>query len=400
MDGNYKINKIPKDKIRDNNTADANANNNEANIDNTADDSGSPIKDDSLENLDPSLRNSIDDITAILNAKIRNSDISTKHKESIETQIEVLANLIKSIPSNASNTSIKDSSTNSKNDDQQTFTSFEQKTEINPQYADAYNNKGLSLYYLGNNQEAIACYDKAIEINPEYDLAFYNKGIALSVTGNNQEAIACYDKAIEINPQYADAYNNKGLSLYYLGDNQEAIACYDKAIEINPYYADAFYNKGMALSATSKFTEAIFSYEKTLEIDSDNVKALNGKSWILANQFPTRINEALETIKRALGIDPTDIDILYTYGFIMEHLGSYKESVSIYNHILKQDPLIPEVWYRCFVSKTKSNDDELPDSVFYLNQAIDLNPDYAVMSKTEGQKKISRNEAHYSIPLM
>jgi tetratricopeptide (TPR) repeat protein len=156
----------------------------------------------------------------------------------------------------------------------------------------------------------------------------------------------------------------------------------------------------MALSATSKFTEAIFSYEKTLEIDSDNVKALNGKAWILANQFPTRINEALETIKRALGIDPTDIDILYTYGFIMEHLGSYKESVSIYNHILKQDPLIPEVWYRCFVSKTKSNDNELPDSIFYLNQAIDLNPEYAIMSKTEGQKKMSGDQAHYSISII
>ena len=87
LDGNYKINKIPRDKIRDNNTAEANANNNETGTDNTADDSGSPIKDDSLENLDPSLRNSIDDITAILNAKIRNSDISTKHKESIETKI-------------------------------------------------------------------------------------------------------------------------------------------------------------------------------------------------------------------------------------------------------------------------------------------------------------------------
>jgi tetratricopeptide (TPR) repeat protein len=188
--------------------------------------------------------------------------------------------------------------------------------------------------------------------------------------------------------------------LYYLGNNQEAIACYDKAIEINPYYADAFYNKGMALSATSKFAEAIFSYEKTLEIDSDNVKALNGKSWILANQYPARIDEALETIKRALGIDPTDIDVLYTYGFIMEHMGSYKESVSIYNHILKQDPLIPEVWYRCFVSKTKSDDDELPDSAFYLNQAIDLNPEYAMMSKIERQKKISGNEKHYSIPIM
>ena len=100
MDGNYKINNIPRDKLRDNNTANSNTDNNDADIDNTADDNGEiSKKDDSLENLDPSLRNSIDDITAIINAKIRNSDISTKHKESIETQLEVLANLIKSIPS-------------------------------------------------------------------------------------------------------------------------------------------------------------------------------------------------------------------------------------------------------------------------------------------------------------
>ena len=401
MDGNHNINNIPRDKNRENKTANTNTDDYVADIESTDNDIDKvSIEDNYLENLDPSLRNSIDDITAIINTKLGNYDISTKHKASIQTQIEVLADLIKSIPRKTDNAITTNDSALSNNDDQNTVTSLDQTAEINPQYADAYNNKGLSLYYLGNNQEAIDCYDKAIEINPEYDLAFYNKGIALSVTGNNQEAIDCYDKAIEINPQYADAYNNKGLSLYYLGNNQEAISSFDKAIEINPYYADAFYNKGMALSATSKFAEAIFTYEKTLEIDSDNVNALNGKSWILANQFPERINEALETIKRALGIDPTDIDVLYTYGFIMEHMGSYKESVSIYNHILKQDPLIPEVWYRCFVSKTKSDDDELPDSVFYLNQAIDLNPEYAMMSKTERQKKISGNEKHYSVPIM
>ena len=61
-------------------------------------------------NLYLSLRNSIDDITAILNAKLKNSDISTKHKESIETQIEVLTNLIKSIPLRLTILSTKDGS--------------------------------------------------------------------------------------------------------------------------------------------------------------------------------------------------------------------------------------------------------------------------------------------------
>ena len=99
--------------------------NNEEDIDNTANDSDEiSKKDDSLENLDPSLRNSIDDITAIINAKIRNSDISTKHKASIETQIEVLANLIKSIPSKTGNISTKDASTLSNDDEQETVHFF------------------------------------------------------------------------------------------------------------------------------------------------------------------------------------------------------------------------------------------------------------------------------------
>jgi tetratricopeptide (TPR) repeat protein len=66
--------------------------------------------------------------------------------------------------------------------------------------ADAYINKGLSLYYLGNNDEAIECYDKALEINPQNADAYYKKGLSLYYLGNNDEAIECYDKALEINP--------------------------------------------------------------------------------------------------------------------------------------------------------------------------------------------------------
>jgi tetratricopeptide (TPR) repeat protein len=84
----------------------------------------------------------------------------------------------------------------------------------------------------------------------------------------------------------------------------------------------------------------------------------------------------------------------------LENLGSYQESLSIYRHILKQDPLIPEVWYRCFVSKTKTSDSDSSDSAFYLNQAIDLNPEYAELAKVNEQKKISEKEAHFSIPFM
>ncbi|GKS61377.1 hypothetical protein YTPLAS21_08350 [Candidatus Nitrosocosmicus sp.] len=445
MNKNYKINKTPKSFDGGNNNKNSNHFDDSCPV--KKENSSSSINKNVYEIPIPELQDAFSEITEILDKKLRSISLSSEYKNSIQERIEELALLMKSIPSNdlesprsssespVEKIDFKPSTYIDNNDTVQNDQAIENDPaiEINPQYADAYNNKGLSLYYLGN-QEAIACYDKAIEINPEYDLAYYNKGIVLSVTGNNQEAIACYDKAIEINPQYADAYNNKGLSLYYLGNNQEAIACYDKAIESNPYFADAYFNKGMSLSALSKFPEAIASFDKAIEsnpyfadayfnkgmslsalskfpeaiasfdkaieIDSDHVKALNGKAWITAFYFPNRLAESLEIIKRALGIDPTDIDILYTYGFILENLGSYQESLSIYRHILKQDPLIPEVWYRCFVSKTKTSDSESSDSAFYLNQAIDLNPEYAELSREDDQKKIAEREVRFSIPFM
>ena len=64
--------------------------------------------------------------------------------------------------------------------------------------------------------KTIACYDKAIEVNPENADAYNNKGLSLYLLRSYNEAIACYDKAIEVNPENADAHYNKGLLLQYL----------------------------------------------------------------------------------------------------------------------------------------------------------------------------------------
>ena len=116
MDGNHNINNIPRDKNRENKTANTNTEDHVADLDNTDnDDAKISIEDNYLKNLDPSLRNSIDDITAAINTNLGNYDISTKHKASIQTQIEGLANLIKSIPRKTDNAITTDDSALSNN---------------------------------------------------------------------------------------------------------------------------------------------------------------------------------------------------------------------------------------------------------------------------------------------
>ena len=51
---------------------------------------------------------------------------------------------------------------------------------------------------LGRKDEAISAYDKALEIQPDDAEAWNNKGNALSDLGRKGEAISAYDKALEI----------------------------------------------------------------------------------------------------------------------------------------------------------------------------------------------------------
>ena len=53
-------------------------------------------------------------------------------------------------------------------------------SELDPNYKDAWNNKGIALDDQGHYDQAIICYDKAIELDPNYKDAWYNKGVALS----------------------------------------------------------------------------------------------------------------------------------------------------------------------------------------------------------------------------
>ena len=65
---------------------------------------------------------------------------------------------------------------------------------------------------------AIADYTKAIEIEPNYATAFHDRGITKGKLKDFSGAIADYTRAIEIDPNYATAYFNRGVSKFYLGD--------------------------------------------------------------------------------------------------------------------------------------------------------------------------------------
>lgn len=75
---------------------------------------------------------------------------------------------------------------------------YSETIKINPQIAEAWSNKGITLDKLDRLDDAIKAYDKAIEINPQLIEAWFNKGLALKLLGRNAEAEAAFAKAKEL----------------------------------------------------------------------------------------------------------------------------------------------------------------------------------------------------------
>lgn len=75
---------------------------------------------------------------------------------------------------------------------------YDQAIGVNPMCADCYNDRGLSLHYLGDADSAIASFDKAVEIDPGYVHAWLSKGFVLVSAGRYQEAIEPLNKVKEL----------------------------------------------------------------------------------------------------------------------------------------------------------------------------------------------------------
>jgi tetratricopeptide (TPR) repeat protein len=94
------------------------------------------------------------------------------------------------------------------------------------------NIKGNNFFDREEYFKAIEFYDMAIGKDPEYTNAWLNKGTALYKLDIYDKALEAYNEAIKINPQLAIAWNRKGYALKKLDRNADAVDAFAKAKEL------------------------------------------------------------------------------------------------------------------------------------------------------------------------
>ena len=213
------------------------------------------------------------------------------------------------------------------------------------------------LYLLKNKQfnRAIATFSKAIEANPNFAEAYNNRGVCRFYTGDLDRAIDDYTRAVQLNPDDAEALKNRGGAWFYQKSYDRAIADYTRALAINAEDAEAYYHRGVALFYTGEYRKSIADYTQALRIRPDYAAAYNQIAWTLATCPDAEIRDGSKAVamaQKALAFHP-EIEFLDTLAAAYAEAGRFDEAVAAQQKVI--------LWL-----ERKNRQAELPESRKHL----------------------------------
>ena len=207
--------------------------------------------------------------------------------------------------------------------------------EINPDYAEGYNNLGIAFQKLGLFEEAVKNYKKTLKLKPDFSLAYNNLGVVLKSLNKLDEALVTSKKAVELDPKFADAHNNIGAILQDLGNYEEAYKFYNKAIKLKSNYSEAYYNLGILQKKIGKIEECVENFQKAVKANPKNNRAYSNYLFNLNYLTKYDGNYYIEEAKK-FGLSLKKIDdqlcIPYKYNVNPEKLTVGFISADLRNH--------------------------------------------------------------------
>ena len=153
---------------------------------------------------------------------------------------------------------------------------YEKGIEIDPNFAEIYNNLGLLFTHNKPDiDKAENFFKKSISLNQNIPEAYNNLGFLYKTLDKNDKALNCFKKSIKINPNFIHAYHNIGSIYVQIGKFDEAKKSFFKAIEINSHYTRSH----RELSRLIKYTNREIHLSKLKKLYSEiNVQDIEGKT--------------------------------------------------------------------------------------------------------------------------
>lgn len=204
-----------------------------------------------------------------------------------------------------------------------------------PDFADAYNNRGLARQRLNQWREAKADFDAALAQDAEYHEAYYNRARAHFELGRAAAGLADLQKIEEAYRDSAFFHVTRADLLTLSQDRSAAYAAYGRALQLQPRNVEAHVNRGVLYFQDRRYPEARRDFEQALLLDSRQHFALNNLALIEARD--ERYPEALRRIDRAIALKPGQAFYINNRGYILLQMNRLAEGLAAVESALRLD---------------------------------------------------------------
>ncbi len=234
---------------------------------------------------------------------------------------------------------------------------FTDAIEINPQYSEAYNERGYSKFLLKDNNGAIEDFTKAIQINPNNSFAFVRMGDTNVEMEDYNKAIINYTNAIQISPDYYYAYFNRGKANIKTQEYEKAISdlknVLDKPNSSAYWYSSGNYFLGVAHFELKSFEKANNYFSIELEYSNEIDRLVEGDVYFKRGDSRLEIRDypgAVADFTKAIEIGPrtntktTDVfdfeyeDAYFKRGYAKSILEDYKGALADFEEVIRINP--------------------------------------------------------------
>jgi tetratricopeptide (TPR) repeat protein len=153
---------------------------------------------------------------------------------------------------------------------------------IDPQDAQACNQRGIAFAKSGDYQSAIAEFGRAIRRHPTFVDAFYNRALVSIEIGSLGQAASDLGAVVEIRPGFAEGRIRRGRLYVAMTEPDKAIAEFTKAVEIDPKCAEAIFHRSLVYFARGDYEKALEDACRVeglgLVVPSEFLRTLRGQS--------------------------------------------------------------------------------------------------------------------------
>lgn len=238
--------------------------------------------------------------------------------------------------------------------------------QINPDCALCFYNIGNSLFTQGLYERAIWCWDKCAELDPKHPQIHFRLAQACWISGQGQRARKEFLTELRDNPTDLEVTLEFGYFLLESGDLEGAKEKFNRILEFDKTYAPAEFYLGEVYLAEANPAAAQRWYRRAIQSDP----LLTGPRFRLAqlNQAKGEFEVAADLLSDEFRLGVEDNEVLCTIGWMLLQMGSDRDAVRCFLHILEQDDSNSDVFFGLGISLAMST--EYEGALQCIKQAI------------------------------